>query len=182
MRRTILLCALFALVACKKSEDASDPRTTSAVTPNAAGLAKEDREFVDEAAQGGLLEVRLGNVAQQRASSAEVKTFGQHMVTDHTKANAELTQLASQKGVRASSELDAKHQKMVDEMQEKSGDKFDRDYVDFMVEDHEKDVKLFETASREAKDPDLRAMAAKTLPTLRMHLQMARDMKSKMAK
>jgi putative membrane protein len=109
-----------------------------------------------------------------------VKAFGQHMVTDHSKANDELTQLASTKGVRTATELDSKHRKMVEDMQQLSGDKFDREYVDDMVEDHEQDVKAFEKASREARDPDLRSLASKTLPTLRMHLQMARDLKAKM--
>jgi putative membrane protein len=181
MRRIFPAIAMLAMLAgCKRSDEASEPRTTAAVAPAATGIAKEDREFIDEASQGGILEVELGNVAQQRASSAEVKAFGQHMVTDHSKANDELTQLASTKGVRTATELDSKHRKMVEDMQQLSGDKFDREYVDDMVEDHEQDVKAFEKASREARDPDLRSLASKTLPTLRMHLQMARDLKAKM--
>ncbi len=121
---------------------------------------------MQKAAQGGMMEVKLGELASQKAASAPVKEFGAMMVKDHGKANQELKDLAAKKGVTLPSELDSKHQGMVDKFSKLSGDAFDKDYV-----------AEFEKASKSAADPDLKAWAGQTLPTLQTHLTHAQDLK-----
>ena len=142
-------------------------------------LSKSDREFVEKAALGGLLEVRLGQLAQQRASSPDVKSFGQRMIDDHAAVNKRLAELAQRKGVLVPQELDQKHREKVDKLSKKTGAEFDRAYMSDMVDDHEDDVAEFEKAAKEAKDADLKGFAAATLPKLREHLALARQVNGK---
>lgn len=135
-------------------------------------------DFWSEAAMDGMTEVALGNLALQRAQSESVKQFAQQMVTDHTAANNELTQLATGKKVTLPTAMDAKHQAMVDKLSKLSGADFDREYMKMMVKDHEKAVKMFQDQSQKGTDADAKAFAAKTLPTLQNHLQMARTVNS----
>ena len=129
-----------------------------------------DKHFLVKAAEGGLTEVQLGQIAQQNASSEEVKQFGARMVADHSKANDELKGIAQQKGVSVPTKLDVHHQAMVDRLSKLSGPEFDRAYVNDMVEDHKKDVAEFQKASTSAQDPDVKAFAGKTLPVIQSHL------------
>lgn len=139
-----------------------------------------DTDFMREAAIGGMEEVELGRLAGSKATAADVKNFGQMMVTDHSKANNELKSLAAKKNIQLPTELDPKHKGDVDGLKAKSGADFDKAYVDAMLEDHEKDVAAFEEKSQNATDPDLKAFATKTLPTLRKHLDAIRAISSKM--
>ncbi len=135
-------------------------------------LARGDRKFVEEAAAGGMAEVELGKLAQQKATNEQVKQFGARMVQDHTKANDELKALASSKGVQLPAGPTKSQQRDMDKMNKLSGAEFDRDYTKHMLADHKKDVSLFEKQSKSGKDADLKAFAGKTLPTLQEHLQM----------
>ncbi|MCW3080999.1 DUF4142 domain-containing protein [Segetibacter sp.] len=130
-----------------------------------------DREFVMEAASGGLMEVALGKLAATNASSVQVKEFGQMMVADHTKANAELKAVAARKDVMISPSPIEKHQKHIDELKAKKGADFDKAYVKLMVEDHKEDIEHFEDESSEGNDADVKAFATKTLPVLKKHLE-----------
>jgi putative membrane protein len=143
-------------------------------------LSSDDREFMTKAAIGGMAEVELGRMAAQKASNSDVKTFGKHMVDDHSKANDELKQLASQKGVTLPTEVDAKHKETMDRLSKLSGAAFDNAYVSEMVRDHTEDVSEFEKEASQGQNSDVKAWAAKTLPTLRSHLEMIRDIESKM--
>lgn len=135
--------------------------------------AKTDQEFVKDAAQGGMLEVKLGKLATEHAGNDAVKKFGQRMVDDHSKANKELKDLAAKKGITLPTSLDQKHQTMIDKLSKMNGADFDRAYMSAMVKDHQDDVAEFETEARNGKDADIKAWAAKTLPTLREHLKLA---------
>lgn len=148
--------------------------TGGGATGTPAGMNSQDHKFVMEAAMGGLMEVELGRLAAQQGTSEAVKQFGQRMVDDHSKANQELMTLASSKGMTLPTTLDEKHQKDVTKLSAMTGAEFDRAYAKEMLSDHNKDVKEFERQSNRGGDPDIRAFAAKTLPTLREHLQMAR--------
>jgi putative membrane protein len=139
-------------------------------------LGSADRKFIMEAAMGGMAEVELGRLASERGSSETVKQFGQRMVDDHSRANGELTQLASSKGITLPTALDAKHQAAMAKMAALSGAAFDRAYSKDMVKDHNKDVALFQREASQGADADLKAFAQKTLPTLQEHLQMARSL------
>lgn len=138
-----------------------------------------DTDFVSMAASSGLMEVELGKVAAQKGASPEVKKFGQHMVDDHSKANAELKQLATKKKWTLPTKMNAEHQAAFDQLSKMSGKDFDRDYMAQMVKAHMMDVGMFEQATKQATDADLKALASKTTPTLRMHLDMARELNSK---
>jgi len=129
--------------------------------------------FVREAAIGGLAEVELGQLAAQKASSADVKQFAQRMVTDHGKANTELKSLAQKKNITVPTELDAKHKQTIEKLSKLSGPAFDRAYMDEMRKDHKKDVSEFKQQSMKGSDPELKAWAATILPTLQEHMQMA---------
>lgn len=142
--------------------------------------ANPDRGFAEEAAMGGLAEVQLGKLAQSNAQNADVKKFAERMVTDHGKANDELMSIMGQKGIPSPTELKGKHKSNYDRLAKLNGAEFDRAYMNAMVKDHETDVKAFERESNNGKDPDLKAFASKTLPTLQEHLKMARDTQSKL--
>jgi len=142
----------------------------------AAALSADDKKFMMEAATGGMMEGELGRMATQQGSSAAVKQFGQRMVDDHSKANEELTQLASTKGATLPTELDAKHRNEVTKLSKMTGADFDRAYSKLMLSDHTQDVAEFEKQSTKASDTDVKAFAAKTLPTLQEHLQMAKGL------
>ncbi|MFN2452794.1 MAG: DUF4142 domain-containing protein [Pyrinomonadaceae bacterium] len=144
-----------------------------------AMLSDADKEFMTEAASGGMLEVELGRLATQRGESAVVKQFGQHMIDDHTRANNELMQVASSKGIALSKELKDEHKKTVERLSKLSNEQFDRAYANDMVEDHVKDVADFQKQAEQGADKDVKAFAAKTLPTLQEHLRMAREMAPK---
>lgn len=160
-------------------------QTSSTPTPPAAGastavvqqhpLDRADRRFVDHAAQAGMAEVAMGRLATVRGNHAQVKSFGQRMVDEHGKANQELKALLESKGVRLPQETERAHERDANRLGKLEGAEFDREYMKHMVTDHEKDVKDFERASKEAKDPELRAWAAKTLPVLQQHLALARS-------
>ena len=129
-----------------------------------------------DAAIGGLMEVELGQLAAQKGTSESVKQFGQRMVDDHGKANTELMTLATSKGVTLPTAIDDKHRQDVTKLSAMSGADFDRAYAKMMLKDHEKDVSEFEKQSTKGTDPDLKAFASKTLPTLQQHLEMARGL------
>ena len=151
----------------------SSATTTGSTGGTVSNMSTEDKEFVNKAAIGGMAEVQMGNVALQKASNAAVKAFGQRMVTDHSKANDELKSLATTKGLALPTALDDEHQKALDHLNALSGAEFDKAYIDHMVEDHKKDVGEFQKAAQNAQDADLKAWAAKTLPTLQDHLKQA---------
>jgi putative membrane protein len=137
------------------------------------GADMKAQAFMHEAALGGLVEVELGRLASEKASSDEVKQFGQRMVTDHGKANTELKALAEKKSVTLPTELDSKHKQTVEKLSKLSGAAFDRAYMDEMRKDHKKDVSAFRQQSMSGSDPDVKSWAAATLPTLQEHMQMA---------
>jgi len=151
-------------------------RNSTAMGEQAAmgNMTSQDHEFIMDAAMGGLEEVELGRIAAQKGMSDAVKQFGQRMVDDHSKANSELMSLASSKGITLPTALDEKHQKDVTKLSAMSGAEFDRAYSKMMLSDHNKDVSEFEKQSTKGTDPDLKAFASKTLPTLQEHLQMAK--------
>jgi putative membrane protein len=137
------------------------------------GLSSQDRDFLMDAAMGGLIEVELGRRAVQQGASDAVKQFGQRMADDHSKANAELMTLATSKGITLPTEIDAKHRGQIRKIANSTGAEFDRAYSKLMLSDHKKDVSAFEKQSTKGTDADIKAFATSTLPTLKEHLQMA---------
>ena len=163
----------------------SDPlvKTEPAKPPSDKGdmvVTGGDLAFMNDAAPGGMAEVELGKLAAEKAQNAEVKAFGQKMIADHSKAGEELKQLAAQKKVMLPPDVLPTHKELMEKLSKLSGADFDREYVKAMVEAHEKDVTAFESVAKGATDADVKAFAAKTLPTLKMHLEMVKGMADKM--
>jgi len=151
--------------------------TTPAAENNMQAQNQGDADFAMEAADGGMTEVMLGQLAQKNGSAKDVKDFGQMMVTDHSKANDELKSLAGQKNINLPASVSAEHQQMHDDLAKKTGKDFDKAYMDMMVDDHQKDIDLFQNEANNGTDADLKAWAAKTLPTLQKHLDRAKQVR-----
>ena len=160
----------------KAPENIDDNNT--ATTPVA--VSEDDAKFVTEAANGGMAEVELGKLAKEKGQHLDVKAFGEMMVKDHSKANDELATLAQAKNITLPAALGTDEQNLKDELAQKSPGDFDKSYIEDMVKDHEKDIKLFEDASKNLKDTELKAFVDKTLPTLRNHLDHAKSVKDKL--
>lgn len=143
---------------------------------------KDDDNFLVNAASGGLLEVKLGNIASENASSAQVKQFGKMMVMDHTRANNELIALAKRKNIAIPSVPGNDEQDKIDKLQKEQGKDFDKDYVSLMIDDHKNDIDEFKKAADNVNDSDIRAFAIKTLPVLQKHLDNIQAIDSLMKK
>jgi len=134
---------------------------------------EDDTEFAVEAADAGMLEVKLGELAQTNASSAKVKELGQMMITDHGKANEEFKALATQKNISLPGALSEDSQKKYDKLAEKKGADFDKEYSEAMVSGHKDVLSKFQKESDEGKDAEIRSWASGKLPTLQHHLDMS---------
>ena len=176
MKKISLLCMLFlaafSFQACSdgtNSDSVENAKETNEEKESTTTVKEDDSEFLVEAASGGMMEVQAGQIASTKATHPRVKAFAAMMVRDHTKANEELKGLASTANITIPTTLGEDHQKHVNELNEKSGKEFDKAYMSLMVDDHKDDVDKFENASNNAKDANVKAFAAKTLPVLRMH-------------
>ena len=166
-----------------KKTDGTAAVPSSEVTGNdacaaaaAAALSSDDKSFFTNATQGGMLEIALAQVAQKNGSTPDIKAFAAMMLSDHGKSNDQLSGLAGKKGMIVPAQLDSDKKSKVDDMSKLNGVAFDKKYASDMVEDHEGDVKDFQKASTGLSDPDLKAFAMSTLPTLQHHLEMAKEM------
>lgn len=140
-----------------------------------------DADFVMKTASGNKLEVELGKIAAKIGTTPEVKKFGQHLVDDHSKAFTELVSMAEKKKWVMPAKMNADHQATFNKVSKMTGKDFDKEFIAEMVKDHEMDIAAFEQATQKATDTDLKAFASKTLPALRMHLDMAREINMKMS-
>lgn len=120
------------------------------------------------------MEVELGKYAQQNATNPRVRNFGSMMVRDHSKANDELKSIASRKNINVPTTMEDKHREMMSDIQKKSGQDFDKEYMKAMVDDHGKDIDKFKKHAENGVDPDLKTFASKTLPVLLMHQDSAK--------
>ena len=185
-KRAMVMAGLVALVALPvgaqsgtppspRSKQPEPPMGAAQVARDSGKLASSDSKFMHEAAIGGMAEVALGRLAADKASSADVKQFGQRMIDDHSKANDELKTLAQSKNITLPSEIGPEEKALRDRLMKLSGPAFDQAYMKAMVSDHVKDVNEFKLESKSGKDPEVKAWAAKTLPTLEEHLKLARS-------
>jgi putative membrane protein len=141
-------------------------------------LDRSDASFLRQAAENGHAEVEGSKLAVQKAADPKVKAFAQQMIDDHTKAGTELKALADAKGVKVSDEPSLAQKASLKVLASHEGAKFDKAYAESLgVKAHQDTVKLFKKAANDAKDADIKAFAAKTLPTLEHHLKMAQDLK-----
>jgi len=151
------------------------PSPTASPTVSPVALTTTEKEFMANAARGGMLEVQLGNLAVQKASSNDVKQFAERMAADHSQLGQKLQQLASNLGVSLPQDLKPEQQNVVSRLEKLSGKAFDREFMKEMVSDHTKDVSEFERAASQSTNADIKQFASEALPTLRDHLKMARE-------
>lgn len=202
MKNSILgILAIAAMVACKKNETTNvnssadstamtapadsgmmSNDSATAVAPSDAAtktsLSDQDKMFADAAAKGGMMEVMVGKLAAMNAESAIVKSLGEMMVKDHSKANDELKKWAMTVGYTLPTAMDADQQKMYDDLKAKKGKDFDKAYTDLMVSDHKEDIAVFKKEASAGSEASLKSFASNTLPTLEHHLMEAEKAKS----
>src|SRR5947209_6005443 len=163
-----LCLGVSAQAAQKKEESKSSPSPSASTTksPAASGPSSKDKSFMKEAAQGGMMEVEMGKMAQQKGKSADVKKIGSTMVADHTKANNELMAIAKKKGVDLSKEKP--------KMKPLNDANFDKEYIDAMVKDHEEDLAAFQAEAKNGSDADVKAFPSKTSAVIKKHLDLVK--------
>ena len=178
----LMLAAAFMALAVTATEIRSGTQNSNGDMHAGHNMASmsADMKFAMEAAMGGMEEVEMGRLAAEKGASDEVRQFGQRMVDDHSKANQELMQIASSKGMTLPSALDPKHQADMQKISALSGEAFDKAYVKMMVKDHKKDVAEFQKESMRGTDAEIKGFATSTLPTLQEHLQMIQRIDTKM--
>jgi putative membrane protein len=171
---TLTLSAIgsWAVLAHQDSPSTANTRTTTAKSRPAMG----DTHFAKEAARGGLAEVKLGKLAEEKGSSDSVKSFGKRMVDDHSKAGDKLKEVAARESITLPTDISAKDQATYDRLSKLSGASFDRAYARDMVKDHETDVAAFQREANGGKTDSLKSFASETLPTLQDHLKQAKEM------
>lgn len=187
----ITLSCVGLIAGCAQNDEQTSVGASGSASSSAAGvagvteagdtsgqLAASDAKFVRTAAESGMAEVRMGQLIKESAQSPELRQFGERLVTDHTKANQELNQIAATKGVSPPSQPAQKHEKMLEHLSKLKGAEFDRAAQKHAVMHHQEDVQLFEKASRNLNDSELKAFASRTLPVLKEHLEMAKKLQA----
>ena len=169
---TVVLSAIGSwAVLAHQDAPAAKANTTSASRPSIA-----DTHFAKEAAQGGMAEVKLGQLAQDKGASDSVKNFGKRMMDDHSKAGDKLKDVASKENITLPTDISAKDQATYDRLSKLNGAAFDRAYAKDMVKDHQADVAAFQKEANGGKTNSLKSFASDTLPTLQDHLKEAKEM------
>lgn len=165
----------------KNTADQQSADTTAQAPEQKKELSNNDKDFIMETANGGMLEVELGKLAHEKAVSKEVKDFGHHMMMDHEKASNELKQLAAQKNVMLPDSLNSDAKSKKEDLAKLKGNEFDKKYISEMVKEHKKEVEKFEDIANNSEDPELKAWAQQTLPTLQSHYMEAQKLDSVMS-
>jgi putative membrane protein len=137
-------------------------------------VTKADADFAVEAANGNMIEVQLAGLAKTKAVNERVKNFAAMMLNDHMKSTEELQRIATAKNISLPQALSDEAKKDIEKLSKKDKTSFDRTYIQMMLNDHQNDVKKFEKAAKECKDPALKSFITQTLPELRKHLDSAR--------
>jgi putative membrane protein len=182
----IALAALFFQACSGNTKNSSTAKNDSigilrdTTSKQVVNVEKGDVQFAVEAASGGIAEVALGKMAEQRAMNRMVKNFGAMMVKDHSKANDKLAALAKSKNINLPNEPNAGDQQTIDKLMKLSGRDFDKAYISDMIDDHKNDIKEFKYASKNCNDPDIKHFAAKTLPVLQNHLDAINEVRANM--
>jgi len=160
------LCILALVIGAMSLAGAARAETTP--SGDVSSLSAKDKTFMKKAAKGGMMEVTMGKMAEQKAQSDDVKSFGKRMVTDHGKANDDLKSIAGKKGVKLPSK----------EPTEKWNS--DKTYINMMVKDHEKDLAEFQDEANNGSDPDVKKFAEDTAKVVQEHLDLAKQTQSKL--
>ncbi len=165
-----LLCATSIAFGQAESKKKDSSSKAAAADANAkSSVSEKDKKFIKKAAKGGMMEVEMGKMATENAKNDDVKSFGKRMVEDHGKAGDELKSIAEKKGV-----------KMPGKKKTEASWKSDKDYIDMMVKDHEKDLAEFQEEAKSGDDADVKAFAEKTAKMVEEHLNLAKETQGKL--
>jgi putative membrane protein len=163
------------------------PSPTVGITPSpgvtatpVAALTSSEKDFMANAAREGMMEVQMGNLATQKASSNDVKQLGESMATAHSQLGQKLQQLASNLNITLPQDLKPDQQNVLSRLEKLSGKVFDREYLKALISDHTKDIAEFERAASQVTNPEIKQFASEALPTLRDHLKAARELAGKL--
>lgn len=161
-----------------QSAPAAQPGAGTRNLPAKSNIARGDRKFIEEAASSGMFEVQVAQLAASKATDPGVKSFAGMLVDHHRAANNELVNLANAKGVELPAAPKRALRRDIEKLgKKKNGDEFDREFVRSVgIKAHEKDIKLFQKARKDVKDPELKAFVDKTLPVLQEHLAAAQKL------
>jgi putative membrane protein len=168
----------------QSSQPPAPPQQGTPRQPDTMGMSGREEDFIKDVAQATQIEIESSKLAATKASNPEVKAFAEKLVKEHTEASAELMALVHSKNAMWSADdpgMKAKKQKH-ESLQKLTGAEFDKEYLEDMINDHEAAMVLFGKQSQSGKDAAIKAFADKTLPTLRDHLKMARDLRAKITK
>jgi putative membrane protein len=176
MRSRVLSITAVSLFSLGLTTATTFAQSTTAPTEAATNPSSADQKFAKTAMEGGLAEVQLGQLAQQKASADDVKQFGQKMVDDHTRLNDQMKELAPALGVTPPTQLSAKHQALQTKLQGMSGDQFDKAYLKAMVSDHKKDSAEFKKEASTTQNAQLKTVAQQGSTVIDGHLQMVEQL------
>jgi putative membrane protein len=152
-------------------------RSMSGTTMGAMSTA--DKDFIMKAYQGGMAEIELGNLAQQRGAAQDVKDYGKKLVDDHTKLNNELKDIASKEGITLPTDVSASQRRTIDRLSKLSGSQFDRAFLSDSTREHRMDIGEFQKEANSGQDPALKSFASSAVPTLQDHLSTAQTLEAK---
>ena len=170
----LLSFGVMTLASCNNSGNKDAEKEANDANKTINTIDNDDSKFMTETYSGGMMEILAGNIAVQKGLSQSVKDFGQQMITDHGAANNDLKALATQKSVVLPDTISNEDKKLIDALNKEDAGKFDKTYMDMMVEGHKKAIDAFQTVIDHPKDADVKAWAEKTLPTLKHHLEIAK--------
>lgn len=170
-----ILLAAGALMALTATSVFAAPKAATKPAMKSGALTQTDRQWLHDAGEGELKEITIGKMVAKRASHPSVRQFAQRMVSDHSKANAQLKKLAASKGVTLPSDMGDKNEKTYKHLASLSSARLSRDYMMNMVVDHVGDINEFRKEAAHGSDREVKAFAAQTVPVLQHHLAMARN-------
>lgn len=169
--------ATFATMQANQNQNGNSNRGGSMNSNSGAMISASDTEFATMAAQGGIAEVQMAQLAQQKATGKDVQKYAKQMLKDHTKANNNLMKIAAKKQMTLPTTPNAGQMQMLSQLQSVSGAEFDRMYIQMAgIDSHQKMQGLFQSEISGGSDADLKSFASKTLPTVEKHLRMAQEM------
>lgn len=148
------------------------------IDDSVTAVGNNEAEFMVKAANGGMTEVQAAKIAQQKATNDDVKKFADKMVTDHSKLNDQLKDLAGKLNITIPAAIDADSQSMIDKLNNAKSKDFNKTYMDMMVDAHNKDVDLFQKAAADVANPEVNSFITSALPTLQSHQQMAKQIQA----
>lgn len=184
--KLLTMCGTFLLLAAcnnsgkdsvEKADSANKANKDSGDVSNVPATDDGNSAFLVRTANNGMAEVEMASMAMNKANTAGVKDFATMLHTDHAGVNTQVKNLAAQKNVVLPSAISEEKQKDINDLQVKSGNDFDKDFLDKMIAGHEKSIESFEKIAGESTDADVKAFATNTLPALRKHLEAAKTLK-----